>query len=120
AQLPAPWNQTRWEYAVFQKDETNAWALPGGKIGVYTGIFSVAKNQDELAGVIAHEIGHVVSRHHDERITRHMAAQTGLGVAGALVGAKYGDAATQTTSQLGGALLQGTFLLPTTRAQESE
>lgn len=120
AQLPAPWNQTRWEYAVFQKDETNAWALPGGKIGVYTGIFSVAKNQDELAGVIAHEIGHVVSRHHDERITRQMAAQTGLGVAGALVGAKYGDAATQTTSQLGGALLQGTFLLPNTRAQESE
>lgn len=119
-QLPAPWNQVRWEYALFNNNETNAWALPGGKIGVYTGIFTVAKNQDELAGVIAHEVGHVVSRHHDERITRQLAAQTGLGLAGALVGARYGDAATQTTQQLGGALLQGTFLLPNSRTQESE
>lgn len=120
AQLPAPWNGVRWDYALFQNDEANAWALPGGKIGVYTGIFKVAKNQDELAAVIAHEIGHVVSRHHDERITRQVYAQTGLGVAGALAGSRYGEAAQQTTGQLGGALLQGAFLLPNSRAQESE
>lgn len=120
AQLPAPWSSVRWDYVLFQNDEANAWALPGGKIGVYTGIFSVAKNQDQLAAVIAHEIGHVVSRHHDERITRQVYAQTGLGVAGALAGSRYGDAAQQTTGQLGGALLQGAFLLPNSRAQESE
>lgn len=120
AQLPAPWNGVRWDYALFQNDEANAWALPGGKIGVYTGIFKVAKDQDELAAVIAHEIGHVVSRHHDERITRQVYAQTGLGVAGALAGSRYGEAAQQTTGQLGGALLQGAFLLPNSRAQESE
>lgn len=120
AQLPTPWNGIRWDYAVFQKDEANAWALPGGKIGVYTGIFQVAKDQDQLAAVIAHEIGHVVSRHHDERITRQLVAQTGLGVAGALAGSRYGEAAQQTTGQLGGALLQGTFLLPNSRVQESE
>lgn len=120
AQLPAPWSGVRWEYLLFQNDEANAWALPGGKIGVYTGIFKVAKNQDELAAVIAHEIGHVVSRHHDERITRQVYAQTGLGVAGALAGSRYGEAAQQTTGQLGGALLQGAFLLPNSRAQESE
>lgn len=120
AQLPAPWNGTRWDYALFQNAEANAWALPGGKIGVYTGIFGVAKNQDELAAVIAHEIGHVVSRHHDERITRQVYAQTGLGVAGALAGSRYGEAAQQTTGQLGGALLQGAFLLPNSRTQESE
>ena len=61
--------------AVFVDPEPNAFALPGGKVGVYTGIFTVARNQDQLAGVIAHEIGHVVSRHHDERITRQMGAQ---------------------------------------------
>lgn len=120
AQLPAPWNVVRWDYALFQNDEANAWALPGGKIGVYTGIFKVAKNQDELAAVIAHEIGHIIARHHDERITRQVYAQTGLGVAGALAGSRYGDAAQQATGQFGGALLQGTFLLPNTRVQESE
>jgi len=120
AQLPAPWNGVRWDYVLFQNDEANAWALPGGKIGVYTGIFKVAKDQDQLAAVIAHEIGHVVSRHHDERITRQVYAQTGLGVAGALAGSRYGEAAQQTTGQFGGALLQGAFLLPNSRAQESE
>lgn len=120
AQLPSSWSGVRWDYALFQNDEANAWALPGGKIGVYTGIFKVAKDQDELAAVIAHEIGHVVSRHHDERITRQAYAQTGLGVAGALAGSRYGEAAQQTTGQLGGALLQGAFLLPNSRAQESE
>lgn len=120
AQLPASWSGVRWEYALFQNDETNAWALPGGKIGVYTGIFKVAKDQDELAAVIAHEIGHVIARHHDERITRQVYAQTGLGVAGALAGSRYGESAQQTTGQLGGALLQGAFLLPNSRAQESE
>jgi len=119
-QLPAPWNGLHWDYALFQNDETNAWALPGGKIGVYTGIFKVAKDQDQLAAVIAHEIGHVVARHHDERITRQAYAQLGLGVAGAAVGSRYGEAVQQTTGQVGGALLQGAFLLPNSRAQESE
>lgn len=79
AQLPAPWSGVRWEHALFDNSDANAWALPGGKIGVYTGIFKVATNQDQLAAVIAHEIGHVMARHHDERITRQVYAQTGLG-----------------------------------------
>ena len=120
AQLPPQARQTPWEFALFENAEANAWALPGGKIGVYTGIFKVARDQDQLAGVIAHEIGHVLSRHHDERITRQLLAQTGLGVAGAVAGARYGEAAQQTTGQLGGALLQGAFLLPNSRAQETE
>ena len=62
----------------------------------------------------------MLSRHHDERITRQLLAQTGLGVAGAVAGARYGEAAQQTTGQLGGALLQGAFLLPNSRAQETE
>ena len=52
AQLPPQWQGTGWETAVFVNDEANAFALPGGKVGVYTGIFGVAKNQDQLAAVI--------------------------------------------------------------------
>jgi predicted Zn-dependent protease len=120
AQLPPQWRTTGWEYAVFVDKEPNAFALPGGKVGVYTGIFTVAKNQDQLAAVIAHEIGHVVSRHHEERITRQMQTQTGLGLISALLGARYGEGVAQTTNQLGGVAAQGLFVLPNSRTQESE
>lgn len=113
-------DNTQWEVALFANGEPNAFALPGGKIGVYTGIFKVATNQDQLAAVIAHEIGHVIAHHHDERITRQMGAQAGLGVLGALVGSQYGTGAAQTTQQLGGMAVQTALLLPNNRTQESE
>lgn len=115
AQLPPEWRNMGWETAVFADNEPNAFALPGGKVGLYTGIFNVARNQDQLAAVIAHEIGHVVSRHHDERITRQMGAQALVGVAGAAAG-NYG----QLVTQGGGLLAQTGFLLPGSRAQETE
>lgn len=118
-ELPPQWHYN-WETALFVDEAPNAFALPGGKVGIYTGIFTVAKNQDQLAAVIAHEIGHVVSRHHDERITRQMGAQAGLGIVGAIVGSTYGEAAANTTSQLGGMAVQTAFLLPNNRTQESE
>jgi predicted Zn-dependent protease len=89
-QLPTNW-QGGWETVVFQDPEPNAFALPGGKVGVYTGIFKVATTQDQLAGVISHEIGHVISRHHEERITRQMGAQGAVQVLGALLGSRYGE-----------------------------
>ena len=109
-----------WETAEFVDAEPNAFALPGGKVGVYSGIFSVAKNQDQLAAVIGHEIGHVISHHHDERITRQMGAQAGLGIVGSLLGSRYGEGATNATNQIGGVAAQGLFLLPNSRVQESE
>ena len=118
-ELPSQW-QTQWESAVFVNESPNAFALPGGKVGIYTGIFKVARNQDQLAGVIAHEIGHVVARHHDERVTRQMGAQAGLGIVGALLGSRYGQGAAQATSQLGGVAVQSLFLLPNNRIQEGE
>lgn len=120
AQLPPAQRNVGWETALFVGDQPNAFALPGGKVGIYTGIFRVARNQDQLATVIAHEIGHVVSNHHDERITRQLGAQTALGIGGALLGSRVGAGAAQTAGQLGGALLQSTFLLPGSRQQESE
>jgi predicted Zn-dependent protease len=118
-ELPAGW-QANWETALFVDNSPNAFALPGGKVGIYTGIFTVAKNQDQLAAVVAHEIGHVVSRHHDERVTRQMGAQAGLGILGAIVGSAYGQGAANATGQLGGAAVQAAFLLPNNRQQESE
>lgn len=114
-QLPAQAQGVAWETAVFANKEPNAFALPGGKVGVNTGIFTVATNQDQLAAVLAHEIGHVVERHHDERITRQMGASGAVQLLGALAG-DYGALATQG----GGLLAQTGFLLPGSRAQESE
>lgn len=118
-ELPNEW-QTQWESAVFVNESPNAFALPGGKVGMYTGIFSVARNQDQLAAVIAHEIGHVVARHHDERVTRQTGAQAGLGIVGALLGSRYGQGAADATNQLGGVAVQSLFLLPNNRIQEGE
>ncbi len=119
-ELPSQWRSTGWESAVFVDGEPNAFALPGGKVGVYTGIFKVARNQDQLATVIAHEIGHVVSRHHDERITRQAGASGALQLLGAVLGSQYGQGAANAAVQGGGILAQTGFLLPGSRAQESE
>jgi predicted Zn-dependent protease len=114
-QLPADQQTIAWETAVFAQKEPNAYALPGGKVGVNTGLFDVARNQDQLAAVIGHEIGHVVERHHDERITRQMGAAGAVQLLGALAG-NYGQLAAQ-----GGSLLAQTgFLLPGSRMQETE
>jgi len=119
-ELPPEARTTGWETAVFVDKEPNAFALPGGKVGVNTGIFTVARDQHQLAAVIGHEIGHVIAHHHDERITRQMETQTGLSLISALLGARYGQGAAQTASQLGGVAAQGLFLLPNSRTQESE
>lgn len=58
-----------WEVIVFDDLQVNAFALPGGKIGVYTGLLGVAQNQDQIASVIGHEVGHVISRHGNERMS---------------------------------------------------
>lgn len=119
-ELPPQWRQGGWQEAVFVDKNPNAFALPGGKVGVYTGIFDVARNQDQLAAVVGHEIGHVIERHHDERVTRQMGASGVVQLLGALAGAKYGDGGSQLATQGGSLLAQGGFLLPGTREQETE
>ena len=119
-ELPPQWRQGGWQEAVFVDKNPNAFALPGGKVGVYTGIFDVARNQDQLAAVVGHEIGHVIERHHDERVTRQMGASGVVQLHGVLAGAKYGDSGSQLATQGGSLLAQGGFLLPGTREQENE
>ncbi len=69
-----------WEFTVFEDDSVNAWCLPGGKIGIYTGLFKVVKNEGQLATVIAHEIGHAIARHGAERISHGLLLSVGAEV----------------------------------------
>ncbi|MCC6202370.1 MAG: M48 family metallopeptidase [Gammaproteobacteria bacterium] len=70
--------QQPWEVAVFDDPSINAFALAGGKIGVHTGIFQVANNQNALAAVLGHEIAHVTEHHVGKRVARQ--TLTGIGV----------------------------------------
>jgi len=66
----------KWEFHVIDKPETpNAFCLPGGKVFVYTGLFEFAKNDNQLAAVIGHEVAHAVVRHGAERVSAAMLAQ---------------------------------------------
>ena len=70
AQVPASVFNGQWEVVVFDDEQVNAFALPGGKIGVYTGLLKVAENQHQLAAVIGHEVGHVIAEHGNERMSQ--------------------------------------------------
>ena len=76
----------RWEIAVFDDDAVNAFALPGGKIGVYTGLLDLAENQHQVAAVIGHEVAHVIARHHAARVSSQLATQLGVSVAAGSTG----------------------------------
>lgn len=69
-----------WEVAVFEDDSINAFALPGGKIGIHTGLFKAAENQHQLAAVIGHEVAHVTANHSAARVSNQLATQLGISV----------------------------------------
>lgn len=62
----------QWEFNVVQDESVNAWAMPGGKIMFYTGIFPVTQNDEGIAVVMAHEIAHAVARHGNERMSQQL------------------------------------------------
>lgn len=82
----------RWEYALFVSESPNAFVLPSGKIGVTTGLLTLVRNDDQLATVLGHEVGHVVARHAAERYSQNVAASAGVGVLRGAAG-DYGQAA---------------------------
>ncbi len=107
-----------WEVRVFDDDAVNAFALPGRKIGVYTGLLKVAENQSQLATVIGHEVAHVQAKHSNERVSTNFVTQSGLQVVQIAAGAS-----TPVQRQLYGLLGLGAqvgVLLPFGRAQEAE
>ncbi|MGF1607938.1 MAG: M48 family metallopeptidase [Kiloniellales bacterium] len=101
-----------WEFTVFEDDTPNAFALPGGKVGVNTGLFKVAKNDHQLAAVMGHEVAHAIAKHSNERISQQILLQTGLAGLSATGGAQYAEIAAQLAT-LG-------VVLPFSRSQESE
>jgi predicted Zn-dependent protease len=109
----------QWEVVVFNDKSPNAFALPGNKIGVHTGLITLVANQDQLAAVIGHEVGHVLAKHSNERASQEMAMSQGLSVVQAIAGAP-----TSALGQLGFGLLgvgaQYGVLMPYGRTQESE
>lgn len=108
----------RWEVRVIEEDKTvNAFALPGGKIGVYTGIFPIAQTETGLAIIMGHELGHVIARHGAERISQQMGAQLlGSVLAIGFQASPYAN----TIMAAYGLGAQVGVLLPYSRLQESE
>jgi len=83
--LPPKYKAYEWEVAVFAEDTINAFALPGGYMGVYTGMMKFAENEHQLAAVIGHEIGHVIAEHGGERLSTNMLVSGALVTANVLL-----------------------------------
>jgi predicted Zn-dependent protease len=78
AVLPNEYASQNWEVVVFEDDSANAFALPGGYIGVHTGLLKIATNQDQVATVLGHEVGHVIAEHSNERVSQSSLLSTGM------------------------------------------
>lgn len=115
-------NQFQWEVTVIKDDKTmNAFALPGGKIAVYTGIFPVAKTEAGLAAVLGHEVTHALARHGAERMSQGQLTNVTLQVLGTAVGTAGDNAMLgQAAMAALGAGVQVGVLLPFSRKHESE
>jgi len=109
----------QWEFVVFESKEANAFCLPGGKVGVYTGILPITKDESGMATVLGHEIAHAVARHGGERMSEAMLMQTGGQVLGATLSST--DPRTQAAASIAyGLTTKLGRELPHSRAQESE
>jgi metalloendopeptidase OMA1, mitochondrial len=114
--------QFQWEVTVIKDDKTaNAFALPGGKMAVYTGIFPMAKTEAGLAAVMGHEVVHALARHGAERMSQGQVANIGMQVVGAAIGiSSKNPMLGQAAMAALGAGAQVGVLLPFSRKHESE
>ncbi len=112
-----------WEYKVIDNDANiNAFALPGGKIGIYTGILKIAQTEAGLATVVSHEVAHAVARHGGERVTSSLIVQVGaLGLEAVLNSKNIDPDITYGIIMPAYGISAGIgVLLPFSRTQESE
>jgi predicted Zn-dependent protease len=109
----------QWEFVVFESKEANAFCLPGGKVGVYTGILPITKDESGLAVVIGHEVSHAVARHGAERMSEAMLEQMG-GQALGMSLSGYNPQVQQLAGVAYGFTTQVGVELPHSRSQESE
>ncbi len=117
-QLAAHAPGEKWPYTfhVVNQKEINAFALPGGPVFVNLGTIQAADNEAELAGVMAHEISHVVQRHGTRAASKQMAAQFPL----AILGGAMGQGALAQMMQMGTGFVVGSYFLKNSRKAESE
>jgi len=108
-----------WEVVVFDSEQLNAFALPGGKIGFYTGILDLMANDDQIAAVMGHEVAHVTFNHSAKRAGRAIQTQTGLSAAQIALGAGNVSNAGMWMQALGLGAQVGNAL-PFSRSHESE
>jgi predicted Zn-dependent protease len=109
----------RWEFVVLEGKEANAFCLPGGKVGIFTGILKYTQDEAGMATVISHEVAHALARHAGERLSQSRLAQVGgIGLGAALGG--VGSLAGAAIMQGYGLGTQLGILLPYSRTQESE
>jgi Zn-dependent protease with chaperone function len=100
----------QYRFRVVNASDINAFALPGGYIYVNRGVIDTARNEGEVAGVIAHEISHVALRHGTHQASKAYAAQAGLQILGGLLGGKIGGNTAQILNTVGGIGLNALFL----------
>ena len=108
----------QWEFNVIEDKQVNAFALPGGKVGVYTGFLPVTRDDAGLAAVLGHEVSHAIARHSGERVSQQLALQLGAGAAELMLAGRDPRLMQLGTTAFMG-LAQG-GLLAFSRAQESE
>jgi predicted Zn-dependent protease len=108
-----------WELVVFDSSQINAFALPGGKIGVYTGLIELTENQHQLAAVIGHEVAHVIAEHGNERMSSTALIGMGMEVTNQLLKANKVASSNMIMAGLGLGVQVG-VKLPFGRTHESE
>ncbi|WP_104204489.1 M48 family metallopeptidase [Billgrantia saliphila] len=118
AVLPEQERNQDWQIRAFESEQANAFALPGGYMGVNSGLLDIAENQDQLASVIGHEIGHVLASHANERVSTQTSTQLALSILSSASGLE-GPGGEQLMSALGLGAQYG-ILLPFSRRHESE
>lgn len=117
--VPEQYHRDSWEVEIFDSETVNAFALPGGYIGVYVGMIRLAENQHQLAAVMGHEIGHVMAEHSNERVSQNLL------MSGALVGAElaFSNRPASQRAMIMAAVGVGAqvgYVLPFSRRHESE
>ena len=119
--LKDPTRNFQWEYILIDNDKIkNAWAMPGGKIAVYSGILEVTKNTNGLAAVMGHEISHAVAKHSIERASRSVLLNIGTSIADIATGGKISQASRSAGVDVAGMLRTFGIDNPFNRKQESE
>ena len=112
-----------WQFRLLEAPQVaNAFALPGGKVAIYSGLLPIAQGEDALAAVVGHEVAHVTAQHGNERVSTNMAAETGIALLGAAA-SNYEGMDAEDRALLIGALGMGTqygVLMPFSRLHESE